>query len=83
MNVSLTAELETFVGQLVSCGRYGSQSEVVRAGLRLLIVQEEEQLAKLEALRAKVASGFAGVSTGEEKRLDAETVRSRARSATN
>ena len=40
MNVSITAELERFVADRVSSGRYGSASEVVRAALRLLEDQE-------------------------------------------
>lgn len=41
MNVSLTKELESFVMQKVKSGRYGSASEVIREGLRLL---EKEDL---------------------------------------
>lgn len=40
MNVSLTSELVDYVGNRVRSGRYGSASEVIRAGLRLL--QREE-----------------------------------------
>lgn len=36
MNVSLTPELERFVQDRVDSGLYGSASEVVRDGLRLL-----------------------------------------------
>jgi antitoxin ParD1/3/4 len=36
MNVSLTPELEKFVGTKVESGRYNSASEVVREALRLL-----------------------------------------------
>ena len=36
MNVSLTPELEEFVGNKVGSGRYNSASEVVREALRLL-----------------------------------------------
>ncbi|UXS03316.1 type II toxin-antitoxin system ParD family antitoxin [Agrobacterium tumefaciens] len=48
MNVSIGDRWETFVSNIVKDGRYGSASEVVREGLRL--VEEREQ--KLRALSA-------------------------------
>ena len=47
MNVSVGKRWEEFVAGLVATGRYGSSSEVVREGLRLV----EEREAKLGALR--------------------------------
>jgi antitoxin ParD1/3/4 len=47
MNVSIGERWETFVDRIVREGRYGSASEVVREGLRLV----EEREAKLNALR--------------------------------
>lgn len=47
-SVNLGSNLDSVVDQLVSVGRYGSRSEVLRAGVRL--VQEREQrLAELDA----------------------------------
>ena len=40
LNVSLTPELVAFVAAQVRSGRYGSASEVVRTGLRLLEEKE-------------------------------------------
>lgn len=54
-SVSLGDHLADFVDRQVSGGRYGSASDVVRAGLRLL----EEREIRLEALRAALAEGEA------------------------
>ncbi len=50
MNVSIGRRWEEFVAAIVEEGRYGSASEVVREGLRLV----EEREAKLHALRDMV-----------------------------
>jgi antitoxin ParD1/3/4 len=44
MNVSLTPELEKFVGRKVESGLYNNASEVVREGLRLLKEHDEIRL---------------------------------------
>jgi antitoxin ParD1/3/4 len=64
MNVSIGERWQQFVDAAVKSGRYGSASEVVREGLRLV----EEREAKLQALRdmlnASIAEG--GNFTSEE-----------------
>lgn len=52
-SISLSDHLSGFVDRQLAEGRYGSASEVVRAGLRLL----EEHEARLEALRAALLHG--------------------------
>lgn len=52
-SVALGDHFAGFVDRQIAQGRYGSASEVVRAGLRLL---EEHEL-KLEALRAALVEG--------------------------
>lgn len=47
MNVSIGERWEGFVDSVLKAGRYGSASEVVREGLRLV----EERELKLQALR--------------------------------
>ena len=65
MNVSITPELERFVQDLVSSGRYHSASEVFRDGLRLLEEAERGRLLEkwlIEGLtpdeRAKLPAGL-------------------------
>ena len=60
MNVSLTPELEKFVSDTVSTGRYNSASEVVRASLRRM---EEEERWKMYA-KAKIAKGMDDIAAG-------------------
>lgn len=55
MNVSIGKRWEAFVEGVVQDGRYGSASEVVREGLRLV----EEREAKLSALRQTIEASIA------------------------
>lgn len=66
MNVSIGERWESFVSDMVKDGRYGSASEVVREGLRLV----EEREAKLKALRDMVASSIAEGGETTEEELD-------------
>jgi antitoxin ParD1/3/4 len=54
-SVVLSDHFTEFLTRQVASGRYGSASEVVRAGLRLL----EERETALEELRAEIAKGEA------------------------
>ncbi|WP_439498195.1 type II toxin-antitoxin system ParD family antitoxin [Bosea sp. (in: a-proteobacteria)] len=64
MNVSIGRRWEEFVASAVETGRYGSASEVVREGLRLV----EEREAKLRALRDTLNAAIeeGGSHTDEE-----------------
>jgi len=73
-SISLNAHFDEFITEQVRNGRYGSASEVIRAGLRLL----ESNETKLDALRTMLAegenSGFADYSYEKLiQQLDGET----------
>ena len=67
MNVSIGERWQGFVERVVSEGRYGSASEVVREGLRLV----EEREAKLLALRAALDDSIARGGEVTDAELDA------------
>jgi antitoxin ParD1/3/4 len=77
MNVSLTPELEYFVTRKVDSGLYGSQSEVVREGLRLLMERDRMMEARLQNLRTEIAEGLEQARRGEL--IPGEDVRERIR----
>lgn len=52
-SISLGDHFASFIDQQVQGGRYGSASDVVRAGLRLL----EETETRIQALRAALIAG--------------------------
>jgi antitoxin ParD1/3/4 len=66
MNVSIGDRWEGFVERIVRSGRYGSASEVVREGLRLV----EEREAKLAALREKIEASVAAGGEVTDDELD-------------
>ena len=64
MNVSLPAGLARFVEEAVGSGDYGTASEVVREGLRLLQARREAHAAKLAAFRREIEIGLADIEAG-------------------
>jgi antitoxin ParD1/3/4 len=57
VNVSIGDRWEKFVERAVKSGRYGSASEVVREGLRLVEEREARLRALKETLNASIAEG--------------------------
>lgn len=75
MNVSVGERWEKFVAEVVDAGRYGSVSEVVREGLRLV----EEREMKLKALRGEIQAALAEGGDFSDEDADA-AIREAARS---
>ena len=67
-SVNLGEKLETFIAEAVKDGRYGSRSEILREGVRL--VQEREK--RLATLDAALLKGLADAEAGRTE--DAEVV---------
>lgn len=63
ISADLGNKLESYVQQLVASGRYGSKSEVLREGVRL--IQDRET--RLAALDASIARGLADADEGRTK----------------
>jgi len=60
ISADLGKQLESYVKQLVDTGRYGSKSEVLREGVRL--IQDRET--RLAALDASIMRGVADAEAG-------------------
>ncbi|MBU0788971.1 MAG: type II toxin-antitoxin system ParD family antitoxin [Pseudomonadota bacterium] len=66
ISADLGQQLEVFVKQLVESGRYGSKSEVLREGVRL--IQDRE--ARLTALDASISRGLTDAAAGRTAAAD-------------
>lgn len=64
-NRVLGKHFDRFVGEEVKSGRYGSEDEVLRAGLRLLEQREHMRLKKLAELDRLLAEGLAELDAGQ------------------
>jgi antitoxin ParD1/3/4 len=69
-SIALSDHWQKFTAELVASGRYGSVSEVVREGLRLI----DERQKRIEALDAAVQEGL---DSGPAVPFDAEAFRAR------
>lgn len=65
MNVSLTPELETMVGDKVKSGLYNSASEVLREALRLMKEQDQLKAHRLQELRRDIKAGITQLDAGQ------------------
>lgn len=57
-SISLGDHFESFIANKIGSGRYHSVSEVIRAGLRLLELEEMKMEALTDALEIGEKSGF-------------------------
>jgi antitoxin ParD1/3/4 len=64
-NIALTAQLESWVDELVRSGEYRSASEVIRDALRLLKERRERHAAALAEIEARIASSLDQAARGE------------------
>ncbi|WHA40533.1 type II toxin-antitoxin system ParD family antitoxin [Agrobacterium larrymoorei] len=71
-SITLGDHFASFISDQVQTGRYGSTSDVVRAGLRLL----EEHEAKVKSLQDAL---IAGEQSGEPRAFDFEAFKARKR----
>ena len=64
-NINLTDRFDRFIEAEVGSGRYGSASEVVREGLRLMEARRREEQARFKWLRGAVKTGIDQMERGE------------------
>lgn len=69
-NVVVPKPMEQSIDDLVNTGRYQNFSEVVRAGIRMLLEHEAAEAARLEALRNATSIGIMQVEAGQYEEVD-------------
>lgn len=69
-NVVVPKPMEQSIDDLVNTGRYQNFSEVVRAGLRMLLEHEAAESARLDALRNATSVGIMQIEAGQYEEVD-------------
>ena len=64
-NISLTAEQDAFVQEVVEAGEYQNASEAIRDALRALQQRRKEDSLRLKALRAQIKGGTHALDRGD------------------
>jgi len=64
-NISLTAEQDAFVQEVVEAGEYQNASEAIRDALRVLQQRRQEDGLRLKALRAQIRAGVDALDRGD------------------
>jgi antitoxin ParD1/3/4 len=64
-NISLTAEQDAFVQEVVEAGEYQNASEAIRDALRALQQRRKEDSLRLKALRAHIKVGTDALERGD------------------
>ena len=69
-NISLTAEQDAFIDEVVDSGDYQNASEAVRDALRMLHQHRREDAVKLRTLRAQLKLGVAALRRGDADEVE-------------
>lgn len=69
-NVIVPKPMEQSIDELVKTGRYQNFSEVVRAGIRMLLEHEAAESTRLEALRNATSVAIMQVEAGQYDEVD-------------
>jgi antitoxin ParD1/3/4 len=69
-NISLTAEQDAFVQEVVEAGDYQNASEAIRDALRVLQQRRKEDTLKLKVLRAQIKAGTDALDRGDFTEVD-------------
>ena len=73
-NVNLSHQQSKFIRRSIDHGRFRNASEVVRAALRLLEQEEEQNKLKLARMRRLVKEGFDEIHRGEYEVITKDTL---------
>jgi antitoxin ParD1/3/4 len=73
-NVNLSDQQSKFIRRSIGGGRFRNASEVVRAALRLLEQEEEQNKLKLKRLRHLVKEGFDSIDRGDYETITEDTL---------